>query len=211
MLSGDLNVVDVEWVVQYKVKDPIQLLFNIRDPRKALHDISESIMREIVGDYSFNEVLTTKRVEINDLVKVRLQEVLDSYQTGIEIVTVKLQDVNPPQSVQPAFNEVNEAKQEREEMINSAWKFYNQKIPEAKGKALQMIRQAEGYSLERINNAKGDADRFLLLYEAYKLAKEVTLKRLYLEHMQEILSKAGTKYIIDSEEKGILPLLQLQK
>lgn len=211
MLTGDLNVLDVEWVVQYKVKDPMLLLFNIRDPVKALRDISESIMREVVGDYTFNEVLTTKRVEVNDLTKQRIQEVLDEYQTGIEIITIKLQDVNPPGPVKPAFNEVNEAKQEREEMINSALKFYNEKIPEARGKAIQMIQQAEGYALERVNRAKGDAERFLFLLEEYKKAKDVTRKRLYLEYMQEILKKSGKKYVIDSDEKGILPLLRLEE
>ncbi len=209
MLTGDLNVLDVEWIVQFKQKDPFSVLFRIRNIRKTLRDLSESVMRKIVGDYTFNEVLTTKRNEINDLAQQRLQEILDSYNAGIQIITVKLQDVNPPLPVQSAFNEVNEAKQEKEKMVNQAWEVYNHKIPEAKGRALKMIKEAEGYALEKINRAKGEAERFLLLLEAYQKAKEITRKRLYLENMNEILKKAGKKYIIDSKQKGILPLLRL--
>ena len=183
MLSGDLNVVDVEWIVQYEIKEPQKFLFNIRNPRKTLRDISESVMREVVGDFTFDEVLTTKRVEIDTLVQEKLQKILDSYQVGIKIVTVKLQDVNPPVPVQPAFNEVNEAKQEREKMINQAWAVYNKQIPEAKGKALKIIREAEGYATEVVNKAEGDAKRFLLLLDAYKRSKDITRRRIYLENM----------------------------
>jgi membrane protease subunit HflK len=210
MLTGDLNVLDIEWIVQFKIKDPFSALFNVRDIRKALRDISESVMRRIVGDSTFNEVLTIKRMEINIQAQEDLQKILDSYGTGIQIITVKLQDVNPPDPVKPAFNEVNEAKQEREKMINQAWEVYNKKIPQARGQALKIVKEAEGYSLEKINKAKGDAERFLLLYDAYSKAKEITLKRLYLESLNDILAKAGTKYIVDSEQKAILPLLKLK-
>ena len=210
MLTGDLNVLDVEWIVQYKIKDPFAALFHIRDLRKTIRDISESVMRKIVGDYTFNEVLTTKRVEINDIAQQELQKILDSYNAGIEIITVKLQDVNPPLPVQPAFNEVNEAKQEKEKMINQAWEIYNHKIPEAKGRALKIIKEAEGYALEKVNNAQGEAKRFLLLLKAYEKAKDVTKKRLYLENMNAVFKKAGKKYIVDPHQKGILPLLNLK-
>ncbi len=210
MLTGDLNVLQVEWIVQYKIKDAAQFLFHIRDQRKTLRDISESVMRKIVGDYSLNEVLSSKRMEINDIAQQNMQEILDSYNSGIAIVTVKLQDVNPPEPVQPAFNEVNEAKQERERMINQAWQIYNQKIPAARGQALKIVKEAEGYAQEKINRALGDAERFLLLLEAYKEAKEVTRRRLYLEKMREIVGKAHKVFIIDEEEKGILPLLRLE-
>lgn len=210
MLTGDLNVLDVEWIVQFKIKDPFKALFNVRKMRKTLRDLSESMMRKVIGDYTFNEVLT-KRMEINNLVQEGLQKVLDSYDIGVKIITVKLQDVNPPDSVKPAFNEVNEAKQEREKMINQAWETYNKKIPQAKGEALKMIKQAEGYALEKINRAQGEAKRFLLVLESYNQAKEVTLRRLYLENMNEILNRAGKKYIIDSQEKGVLPLLRLER
>ena len=210
MLTGDLNVLNLEWIVQFKIKDPYKTLFNVRNISKTLRDISESVMRKIVGDYTFNEVLTTKRIEVNIKAQEDMQKILDSYETGLHIITVKLQDVNPPNPVKPAFNEVNEAKQEKEKLINEAWKVYNQKIPQAKGEALKMVKEAEGYSLEKVNRAKGDAKRFLLLREEYSRAKEVTRRRLYLEHMEEILIKAGRKYILDPEEKGILPLLKLE-
>jgi len=210
MLTGDLNVLDLEWIVQFRIKDPFDALFNVRDLRKTLRDISESVMRKIVGDYTFNEVLTTKRIEINTEVQKMLQETLDYYKTGIQIVTVKLQDVNPPDPVKPAFNEVNQAKQEKERLINQAWEVYNQKIPQAKGEASKRIKEAEGYSLEKVNEAQGDAKRFLLLREEYALAKDVTRQRLYLESMSEILKNAGKKYIIDPKQAGILPLLKLK-
>lgn len=209
MLSGDLNVLDVEWIVQYKISDPFAVLFQMRDVRKTLRDISESVMRKISGDYTFDEILTTKRAEINDLAQQNMQNILDSYGIGITIITVKLQDVNPPLPVQGAFNEVNEAKQEREKLINEAWEIYNRKIPQAKGQALKIIKEAEGYKLERINTAQGDAKRFLLLLKEYNQAKDVTKQRLYLENMNSILTKAGKKYIVDPEQKSILPLLQL--
>lgn len=210
MLTGDLNVLNLEWIVQFKIKDPYKTLFNIRNIIKTLRDISESVMRKIVGDYTFNEVLTTKRIEINIKAQEDMQKILDTYETGLQIITVKLQDVNPPDPVKPAFNEVNEAKQEKEKLINEAWRVYNQKIPQAKGEALKMVKEAEGYSLEKVNIAKGDAKRFLFLYKEYAQAKEVTKRRLYLENMEKILSKAGKKYILDPEEKGILPLLKLE-
>jgi modulator of FtsH protease HflK len=209
MLTGDLNVIDLQWVVQYKIKDPMNYLFNIKTPGQALRDISESVTRRIIGNYAFDEVLTTKRIEINNEVQDLLQEVLDSYQSGLGIVTVKLQDVNPPDSVKPAFNEVNQAKQEREKLINQAWEAYNKKIPQARGEAGQLIEQAEGFAAERINEAEGDAQRFNLLRKEYIKSREVTKKRLYLENMEEVLKKAGKKYVVDPKEKNILPLLRL--
>jgi membrane protease subunit HflK len=209
MLTGDLNVIIVEWIVQFKVKDPAQLLFNIRNPRRTIRNISEAVMRQIVGDNTVSEVLTTRRVEINQEVQDQLQGILDSYESGIQIVTVKLQDVNPPDEVKPSFNEVNEAKQEKEKAINQAWEKYNKIIPKARGEAEKTITEAEGYALNRINRAKGDAAKFIATWEAYKNAKVVTRKRLYLEALNEIFPKAGKKYIVDSEQKGILPLLNL--
>jgi membrane protease subunit HflK len=211
MLTGDLNVLVVEWIVQFKVKDPAKLLFNIRNPLRTIRNISEAVMRQVVGDSTVNEVLTTRRVEINRAVQEKLQEILDSYDSGIQIVTVKLQDVNPPDQVKPSFNEVNEAKQEKEKVINQAWEAYNKIIPKARGEAEKTIRESEGYALKRINRAKGDAAKFIATWEAYKNSQDVTRKRLYLEAMNEILPKAGKKFIIDSREKGILPLLRLNE
>ena len=150
-------------------------------------------------------------MEINQEVQDKLQEILDLYDSGIQIVTVKLQDVNPPDPVKASFNEVNEAKQEKEKVINQAWEKYNKIIPKARGEAEKTIKESEGYALNRINRAKGDAAKFIATWEAYKNAKEVTKKRLYLEAMNEVLPKAGKKFIVDPDQKGILPLLNLSQ
>jgi len=209
MLTGDLNSAVVEWIVQYKIKDPVVFLFNVRNVRDAIRDISESTMRQIIGDRSVDEVLTVGRIEAGEKAQEKLQEILDSYNIGIQIVTVKLQDVNPPDEVKPAFNEVNEAKQDRERLVNEAWKEYNEAIPKAKGDAENLIKSAEGYAISRINTAQGDASLFLAVCKEYKSAREVTRRRLYLEALEEILPQLERKYVIDKEQKGLLPLLQL--
>jgi len=211
MLTGDLNILDVRWIVQFKIKEPVKLLFAVRDPQDVLRDVSEVVMRRLVGDYSVDEVLTIKREEIDHLSQVEMQKILDSYSTGVQIVTVKLLDVNPPEKVKPAFNEVNEAKQEKERMINQAWEAYNKVIPKAKGEAEKTIREAEGYALDKINRAKGEAERFLVTLSEYKKAPEITQKRLYLETLMEVLPKAKDKYIIDPKQSSILPLLDIGK
>jgi len=151
MLTGDLNILDVRWIVQFRIKDPVFLLFKTKSPGMIVRDMSEVVMSRLCGDYSVDELLTTKRDEIAVNAQLALQELLDKYETGIHVETVKLQDVNPPDKVKPAFNEVNEAKQERERMINEAWEQYNKVIPRAKGEALRTISQAEGYALDKIN------------------------------------------------------------
>lgn len=211
MLTGDLNVADVEWIVQYRVKDPVLYAFRVRNVNETLRNMSEAIMNLVVGDHSINEVLTVGREKISHLVQVKLQEVLDSYETGILITNVVLQDVTPPDPVRPSFNEVNEAKQEKEKVINQAWEDYNRTIPKARGGAEKAIREAEGYSLDRVNRAQGDAGRFTQVWEAYQGSKEVTRTRLYLEAMQKIWPNVKEKYIIDQDAKGILPLLDLNR
>ena len=211
MLTGDLNILDVRWIVQFKVKDPVRLLFNIRQPVENIRDISETVMRRFVGNYRVDEVLTTKREEIDHLVQQAMQKILDEYDTGVQVVTVKLLDVNPPEKVKPAFNEVNEAKQEREKLINQAWEAYNKVIPKARGEAEKTIREAEGYSLDKINRSKGEADRFLSILAEYKKAPQITRKRLYLETLSDVLPKAKEKYIIDPQQSSILPLLDVTK
>ncbi len=211
MLTGDLNILDVRWIVQFKIKDPIKLLFVVRNPLQVIRDVSEIVMRRFVGDYTVDEVLTIKREEIDHLAQFEMQKILDDYQTGIQIITVKLLDVNPPDKVKPAFNEVNEAKQEKEKMINQAWEAYNKAIPKAKGEAERTIRQAEGYSVDKVNRAKGEAARFLVTLNEYKKAPEITRTRLYLETLAEVLPKAKEKYIIDPTQSSILPLLDLSK
>lgn len=211
MLTGDLNILEVKWIVQFKRNDPVKYLFNIRDQRKTLRDISESVIREIIGDYSFDEILTEKRLEINTLAQKKMQSLLDLYGSGVKIVTVKLQNVNPPKPVQPAFNEVNQAKQEREKMINEAWQIYNRQIPKAKGQAKKIVSEAKGYANETVNRAEGDAVRFTEVLSAYEKAKDVTLERMYIDKMKDIFKKAGRVYIIDPKENSLLPLLNLNK
>ncbi|MGD8370260.1 MAG: FtsH protease activity modulator HflK [Syntrophobacterales bacterium] len=211
MLSGDLNVVDLQWTVQYKIGDPKDFLFQVKDVDSAIRDMSESVMRRVVGNRLFDFVLTVGRAEIADRVKVEMQKVLDSYRTGIQVVNVKMQNVTPPGPVEPAFNEVNEAEQEREAKINQAQAAYNREIPKAKGSALQTISKAEGYALERVNLAQGEANRFLDVLKEYRLAKDVTKRRLYLESMNQLLDKVDEIYVIDADQKGLVPLLDLQK
>lgn len=210
LLSGDLNIGDVEWVIQYKVKDPSNFLFAIRNPRRSLRDLSEAVMSTIVGDRTVTEVLTIGRIEIAAEVQRYLQELLDLYKTGLDVTTVTLQDVNPPESVKPAFNAVNEAKQEKERLINEAWRDYNQSVPKAKGLALQQVSEAEGYALKRVNEAQGDADRFSAIRGEYQNAKEVTRRRLYLETMREILPQVKDLYVIDGQSNMPIPILQLK-
>jgi len=209
MLTGDLNILDVRWIVQFKVKDPVNLLFAVRNPRDNIRDVSEVVMRRLVGDYSVDEVLTTEREEIDHLAQQEMQEILDAYQTGVHIITVKLLDVNPPEKVKPAFNEVNEAKQEKEKMINQAWETYNKVIPKARGEAEKTIREAEGYGLDKVNRANGEAERFLATFNAYKKSPEITQKRMYLETLMETLPKVKEKYIVDPRQSAILPLLNI--
>ncbi len=209
ILTGDLNVAEVEWIVQYKVKDPYNYLFKIKDPQETLRAMSEAVVRRVVGDRAVTDVLTLGRIEIAKEVEVGLQILLDQFESGIQVVTVKLQDVNPPEPVRPAFNEVNRAKQDKEKMINEAWEDYNKRIPRAKGEAEQMIAMAEGYALQRVNQAMGDASLFNQVYLEYRNAPDVTRRRLYLETMREILPKLEEIYIVDEKQKSILPLLDL--
>ena len=210
MLTGDLNVIDVEWIVQFRREDPQKFLFNVRDPVKALRDISESVNRRIVGNWSFDYVLQN-REEVNKEALEQLQKILDEYQTGIRIVNVRLQNVLPPDPVKGAFNEVNEAQQEKENLINQAQETYNREIPRARGEAERTINGARGFALERVNRAKGDVARFSAVLKEYRSAREVTKRRLYLEAFQTILPNAKQIYIIDSEQQGVLPLLQLNQ
>ncbi len=209
MLTGDLNSAVVEWIVQYRVEDPVRFLFNVRGVPETIRDVAEASMRTIVGDRSVTEVLTIGRREVADQVQILMQQVMDEYETGVEVVTVNLKDVNPPDPVKPSFNEVNEAKQERETLINGAWAEYNRAVPAAEGEAQRVIRDAEGYALARVNRAQGDAERFLAVWKEYSRAKDVTKKRLYLETMTEILPKIEKKFIIDPELRNLIPLLQL--
>ena len=209
MLTGDLNAAVVEWVVQYRIVDPYNFLFRVRNVRETLRDLSEAVMRQVVGDRTVNEVLTVGRAEVALEVDHLLQDLCNQYETGIKVDQVVLQDVNPPDPVKPSFNEVNEAQQEREKLINQAQSEYNKVIPRAEGEALQTIQEAEGYALNRVNRAQGDAARFNSLYEEYRKAPDVTRKRIYLETMNAILPQVKRKIIVDDKLDGILPLLNL--
>lgn len=210
MLTGDLNLADVEWIVQYRIIDPYSYLFKVREPVTTLRDISEASMREIVGDRTVNEVLTVGRAEIAMSVHQKIQELCTEYSLGIRIEQVVLQDVNPPDPVKDAFNDVNQAQQERETLINQARSEYNKVIPKAKGQAEETIQRAEGYATERVNNALGESARFNALYYEYVKAPEVTKRRIYLETMEEVIPKLGHKIITDENGRNVLPLLQMQ-
>ncbi len=210
MLTGDLNAAVVEWVVQYRIVEPYQYLFRVRNVRKTFRDMTEAVMRRTIGDRTVNEVLTVGRQEIADLVHQDLQKLCDQYENGIKVEQVVLQDVNPPDAVKPSFNEVNEAQQEREKLINQAQSEYNKVIPRARGEALQTISEAEGYALSRVNTAKGDAARFIAIFNEYQRAPQVTKKRIYLETMNRVLPQVSKKIIVDDQLKGIIPLLNLE-
>ena len=209
MLTGDLNVAVVSWIVQFRITDPKAYLFHVRDQRETFRYMSEAAMRRVVGDHSVDEVITIGRERVALEAKDELQRLCKMYGIGIEVQQVVLQDVNPPDKVRPAFNEVNQAIQEKERAINDAWAEYNKAVPRAKGEAEQAVRAAEGYALERVNNAEGDAKRFESLYEEYKKAPAVTRKRLHLEAMAALLPKLERKVIVDEKARGVLPLLNL--
>lgn len=208
MLTGDLNVAVVPWIVQYRIKDPYQYLFKVRNVRSTLRDLSESTMRLVVGDRSINEVIS-KREEIADEARALLQTELDEAETGIYVSTIEMKKTNVPGPVQSSFNEVNQAVQEKERMIYQAREEYNKAIPAAKGNAEKTIKSAEGYALDRVNRAKGDASRFSAQYQEYAKAKDVTRRRLYLEALKDLFPKLGKKYVIDADQKNVLPLLNL--
>ncbi len=210
MLTGDLNLADVEWVIQYRVDNPYNFLFKVRNPENTLRDISESAMRQIVGDRTVNEVLTVGRTEIAGKMEELVQELCREYSLGLKIEQVVLQDVNPPDPVKNAFNAVNEAQQEKETLINQAKSEYNKVIPRARGEAEETIQKAEGYATARVNNAQGNVARFNALYIEYIKAPEVTKRRIYLETMQSVIPKLGNKIITDQEGNNVLPLLQMQ-
>jgi membrane protease subunit HflK len=210
MLTGDLNGAVVEWVVQYRIVDPFKYLFRVRNVESTFSDMSEAVMREVVGDRTVNEILTVGRQAAADIVEVKLQELCKQYELGVKVEQIVLQDVTPPDPVKPSFNEVNEAQQQRETLINSAQSEYNQIIPRARGEAQETIQQAEGYALDRVNRARGDAQRFNELFAAYQASPEVTRRRMYLETMETVLPKAKEKIIFDESLEGLLPLLNLR-
>ncbi|MCF8231614.1 MAG: FtsH protease activity modulator HflK [Bacteroidales bacterium] len=210
MLTGDLNLANVEWVVQYRIDNAYNYLFKVRNAENTLRAISEAVMREVVGDRTVNEVLTIGRAEVASKAKLKIQEIAREYSLGIQVAQVVLQDVNPPDPVKQAFNAVNEAQQQRETMINQAKSEYNKVIPKARGQAEETIQKAEGYATKRVNNAQGEVARFKAVYKEYRRAPEVTKRRLYLEAMQEVIPKLGDKIITQGDGNNTIPLLNMQ-
>jgi membrane protease subunit HflK len=210
MLSGDLNVAMVEWIVQYKIADPYKYLFKVRNLSQTFRHMNEAVMRAVVGDRTITEILTEGRQEIETSAQIQLQELCDLYETGIAVDRVVLQDVNPPDPVRPSWDEVNQAQQQRDRVINEAKAEYNQVIPRAEGEAKQTVLQAEGYSLDRVNSALGEASRFKQVYEEYRRAPNVTRQRMYQETMQKILPRMGGKLYVDKDAKSVMPLIPLE-
>jgi membrane protease subunit HflK len=210
MLTGDLNVAVVEWIVQYRVSDPFKYLFRVRNVTETFRNMNEAVVRQVVGDRTVTEVLTVGRQEIEVKVQEELQELCNQYETGITLDQVVLQDVNPPDPVKPSWDEVNQAQQQRDRLINEALAEYNEVIPRARGEAEQLVLQAEGFAVDRVNRAEGDAARFTALYDAYRRAPEVTRRRMYLETMQKVLPRLGGKLLLDSSAEGVLPLLPME-
>ncbi len=211
MLTGDLNVVDVEWVVQYRIRDPERWLHAVLDQRGTIRDVAESVMRRIVGNRLGSDVLTVGRVEIAAKCQEEMQGILDSYDMGVHVGSVELQDVTPPDPVKPAFDKVNESRQEKEQLVNVAEKKRNQVIPRAHGEAQQTISEAKAYSAERVNRAKGEAARYQAILAEYEKAKDVTRRRLYIEMLDDVLPNIQSLYVIDSKTGGPLPLLDLNR
>ena len=206
MLTGDLNVADVEWITQFQIAEPKKFLFHVRDPIQNIRDISEAMMRRVVGDMLVTDVLTIGRTQIANDALVLTQEILDQYNMGVKVVSIKLQDVNPPAPVMASFNEVNEAKQEQEQTINQAERFYNENVPKARGSAEQQIAEAEGYAEAVLNNAKGDANRFRSLLVSYRKAPQITRDRLYIETLEKVMKRLDGITVVDPEIKGLLPV-----
>lgn len=207
MLSGDLNIIQVEWVVQYRIADPIKYLYAMREPVQTLRDLSESVMRRVVGNRIGSEVLTTGRVEIANAAREEVQDAMDRFENGLHVITIELQDVVPPARVQPAFNEVNEARQELERMINDANRQVNQQVPRAHGTAERIVSEAEGYAAERVNQALGETARFKSVLAEYRNAPDVTRSRMYIETLRDVLPRLGSVVVI--QEGQVLPLMNL--
>jgi len=207
MVTGDLNSALVEWIVQYRITDPEKYLFDVRDPGKTLRDLSEAVMREVIGDRTVDEIITIGRQEIEETALERTRELAKRYQLGVSINQVQLKNVNPPEPVQPSFNEVNRAQQDRENVINLANGEYNKAVPRARGEADQKVRGAEGYRFKRINEAEGDVSAFNQVLDQYLKSPDITRTRIYLETLGDILPQARQQIIVDDTIQQILPML----
>ena len=210
MLTGDKDVIEVAWIVQYKVSDPVLFLYKVRDVAQIVRDASETVTRRIVGNMDFDYVLSNREILAANARK-ELQGQLDRLESGVNVLTLQLLDINPPEQVKPAFNEVNIADQDMKRLVNEAEETYNRVIPKARGSAKQIVEEARGYAVERINRANGETNRFQAIVKEYEGAEEVTRQRLYLEAMQEILPQVDQVYVVDASQQNILPLLDLSR
>ena len=210
MLTGDKDVIEVAWIVQYKVSDPVLFLYKVRDVAQIVRDASETVTRRIVGNMDFDYVLSNREILAANARK-ELQGQLDRLESGVNVLTLQLLDINPPEQVKPAFNEVNIADQDMKRLVNEAEETYNRVIPKARGSAKQIVEEARGYAVERINRANGETNRFQAIVKEYEGAEEVTRQRLYLEAMQEILPQVDQVYVVDAGQQSILPLLDLSR
>ncbi|MBL9007019.1 MAG: FtsH protease activity modulator HflK [Myxococcales bacterium] len=209
MVTGDLNAALVEWVVQYRIADPVKFLFEVRESSQTLRYVSESVMREVVGDRTVDEVITIGRQDIEMEALAKMQALSTKYAMGISIDQVQLKNINPPRPVQDSFNEVNQAQQEKQKLINEARRDYNKVIPLAEGEKDQRIREADGYRIKRLNEAQGDVARFNALLAEYIKAPEVTRRRIYIETLQDVMPSIRSKFVVDEQTRGLLPLLNL--
>jgi len=210
MLTGDKNVINVAWIVQYKVSDPVDFLYKVRNVPQAIRDTSETVTRRIVGNMDFDYVLGNREILAADA-KLELQQQLNHLECGVSLVTLQLLDINPPDKVKPAFNEVNEADQDMKRLVNEAEETYNRVIPKARGSAKQIIEESHGYASQRVNQAQGETNRFAAIYKEYQQAPEVTRQRMYLEAMQDILPGVAQIYVMDKKQQNFLPFLDLSK
>lgn len=210
MLTGDKNVINVAWIVQYKVNDPVNFLFKVRNVPQAVRDAAEKVVRRVVGNMDFDYVLGNREILAGDA-KRELQEDLDKLESGVMLVALQMQDINPPDPVKPAFNEVNEADQDMKRLVNEAEETYNRIIPKARGSAKQIVEEAHGYAVERVNLAQGDTARFNSIVKEYLGAREVTRRRMYLEAMQDILPNVDHVYVMNKEQQTLLPFLDLTR
>ncbi len=209
MVTGDLNSAHVEWAVLYRIGSLEDYLFHVENPEETLRDAAEAAMREVVGDRPLDEVLTTGRAEMQSKVLERLQELVGLYRLGFYVDQVQLLGVNPPPQVRTAFEDVNKAQQEKEQLVNMAKAAYNASVPKARGAADRMISEAEGDALKRVNEAKGDAGKFQAVYEEYAKAPDITRRRMYLETMTNVVPRMGRRVILDDSAKNVLPFLPL--
>ena len=209
MLTGDKNVINVAWIVQYVISDPVNYLFQVQNVPQAVRDASEMVTRRIVGNMDFDYVLSNREI-LAIKAQSELQHELDNMKCGVKLVTLQLQDINPPDPVKPAFNEVNEADQDMKRLVNEAEETYNRVIPKARGDAKKIVEEARGYAAERVNQAKGETTRFTAIATEYLSSQEVTRRRMYLEAMQEILPNVAQVYVMDKgQQTPLLPFLDL--